>query len=221
MIKFRGHLYRQAERDRDAVPVPEHYQERVFYHGTASDEGHQYQVAASDPFRDLFEKYAQEQQWGNAGKLWVNEILYDERTGESGEEIWDEFAGMVPKPVKQINPFDYLKANMWIFDNMPTSVQWVADTIIKNANSQGLKLAPVQTGKHGVEKDPSRYERYMKMPSGAPPSFVEVPSGSFIFGVGRFIAAMLRNDDQMNVIPITHSEAERAKALTWVKEQVA
>ena len=184
-------------------------------------QGHLYREAAADPLRNLFEKYAKEQNWGEAGNIWVKEILHDERTKVPGDEIWDEFAGMVPHPVKKVNPFNYLKANMWIFDNMPTSVQEVADTIIKNANSRGLNLAPVQTGKHGVEKDPSRYERYMKMPSGAPPSFVEVPSGSFIFGVGRFIAAMLRNDDYMYVIPIAHSEAERAKALTWVKEQVA
>jgi hypothetical protein len=167
----------------------------------------------------LFEEYSKEQNWGEAGAMWVNEILHAERPKESGEAVWDEFAGMVPHPVKKVNPFNYLKANMWIFDNMPTSVQGVADTIIKNANSRGLNLAPVQTGKLGVEKDPSRYERYMKMPSGAPPSFVEVPSGSFIFGVGRFIAALLRNDDYMYVIPITYSDAERKKAYAWLKEK--
>jgi len=182
--------------------------------------GVQYVRAEADTLRALFEEYSKEQNWGEAGAMWVNEILHAERSKESGEAVWDEFAGMVPRPVKKVNPFDYLKANMWIFDNMPTSVQGVADTIIKNANSRGLNLAPVQTGKLGIEKDPSRYERYMKMPSGAPPSFVEVPSGSFIFGVGRFIAAMLRNDDYMYVIPISYSDAERTKALTWLREQV-
>lgn len=176
---------------------------------------------SKDQLRGLFEEYAKVQGWGKAGEVWVKEILYDERTNESIEEIWDEFAGMVPQPVKKVNPFDYLKSNMWIFDNMPTSVQWVADTIIKNANSRGFKLPSVQTGKYGVEADPSRYKRYMNMPSGAPPSFVDVPSGSFLFGVGRFIAAMLRNDNFMYVIPITNSKKERANAYAWLKDKLA
>jgi len=175
----------------------------------------------SDQLRDLFEDYSKEQQWGKSGSLWVKEILHDERTKVSGEEIWDEFAGMVPHPVKKISPFDYLKSNMWIFDNMPTSVQWVADTIIKNANSRGFKMSPVQTGKYGIEADPSRYKRYMEMPAGAPPSFVSVPSKEFIFGVGRFIAALLRNDDYMYVLPISNSEEARTKAFSWLKTKQA
>lgn len=178
-----------------------------------------YVLADADSLRALFEAYAAVEKWGEAGEKWVNEILHDERTKESGAEIWDEFAGMVPHPIKQVNPFDYLEANRWIFDNMPKSVQWVADTIIRNANSRGLQLAPVQVGKHGVEADPSRYKRYMQMPAGAPPSFVNVPSGSFAFGVGRLIAALLRNDDHMYIIPITYSYAERTKAFNWLREQ--
>lgn len=35
---FKGAVYRQADRDRDAVPVPEGYAERVYYHGTSNTE---------------------------------------------------------------------------------------------------------------------------------------------------------------------------------------
>lgn len=171
----------------------------------------------ADTKRELFRKYAE--QWGKSGIAWAKEILDDERKHDSGEEVWEEFAGYVPREVKKIDPFKFVKANMWIFDNMPKESQWAADLIVKNAKQHGIDLGDVKTGKHGVEADPSRYKRYMNMPAGAPPSFMDASSGDIAFGVGRFIAALLRNDDFMYVIPFTFSEKEKKEALEWLQQE--
>ena len=78
-------------------------------------------------------------------------------------------------------------------DSISRSPKEVVDRINQNSNLD-VRLDPTRQ----LDKNPKRYMKYMKMSAATAKPSIMV-DGEIVMGVGRFIAALLRKDTQLQV----------------------